>query len=441
MPAQGVLPLKASSAHPSSATSSSSSSEVTLQSLYNRAARAFLHRDVVLTTTLIASAFTMLQSPLAPAPDSLDSHRRKWDILRITLESTIYSSPPDRDKLPSTLRETLLLSPQSFVTASHARSLTLFTPSSLPRKPTSAFLPHQVLITLIASSMKVECPALGREITEDWLSNRGQYDFVLSTGEAYEKVLELYCLHILPRLEEWDYVKEFLDYERELSPAKRTEFQNAVDNLRVQAQKTRAAQAPATSAVVPPRSPSPAPSASSSHSSLSTTSNRTAVPLSRADSGPSKLRRRDSAVSSSSATSDATVTKRSSSRQHPKTHTATPRASPSTSVSRSSRVIREPLIGTTGQPPSTLALIKAYLRNYFTANRLTTLSILFLLLPLVSYFIRLRRIRTISAPVSTADQVKRRLLEARGDSVVRRLWNEVAGAILDTVRMGGGGLV
>ena len=164
----------------------------------------------------------MLQPPIAPAPDPFDSYRRKWDILRITLESTVYTSPPDRATLPVTLRELLLLSPQSFVTMSHARSLALFTPSSLPRAPSSAFLPHQVLMTHIASSMQVNCPDVGREITEDWLSNRGQYDFIPSTGEAYEKILELYCLHVLPRLEEWDYAKEFLTYEVELPPRKRT---------------------------------------------------------------------------------------------------------------------------------------------------------------------------------------------------------------------------
>jgi hypothetical protein len=221
MPAQGLLPLKASLESPFP-NSSSSSAEATLQSLYNRAAQAFIYRDIVLTTTLIASAFAMLQPPIAPAPDAFDAHRRKWDILRITLESTTYASPPDRATLPETLRELLLLSPQSFISASHARSLALFTPSSLPRTPTSAFLPHQVLITHIGSCLKVNCPAAGREVIENWLSNRGQYDFIPSTGEAYEKVLELYCLHILPRLEEWDYAKEFLTYEVELPPSKRT---------------------------------------------------------------------------------------------------------------------------------------------------------------------------------------------------------------------------
>ncbi|KAF8843717.1 hypothetical protein BDN67DRAFT_1008664 [Paxillus ammoniavirescens] len=435
MPAQGVLPLKAGSAPPNPALSSPST-EATLQSLYNRAARAFLHRDVVLTTTLVASAFALLQPPVAPASDALDSHRRKWDILRITLESTVYSSPPDRETLPTTLREILLSSPQAFVITSHARSLSLFTPSSLPRKPTSAFLPHQVLITLVASSMKVDCPALGREMTEDWLSNRGQYDFVPSTGEAYEKVLELYCLHVLPRLGEWDYAKEFLRYESELSPGKRTEFQTSLENLQAQALQDRAIQTPA---IVPQRSPSPAPSTSSSSSSLSTISSRTAVPSFRPGSGFSKLKQ-GSGASSISITSDATVTRRSSG-QHSKNHTPAPRADPSTSVIRSSRIVQGPLIGTTGQPPGTLALIKEFLRAYLTANRLATLSILFLLLTLVSYSIRSRRMRAVSAPQSTADQVKRRLFDTRRDSVLSRLWNEVIRAILDTVRMGGGGLV
>lgn len=212
MPAQGLLPLKASS------ESTPSPADATLQSLYGRATQAFLYRDFVLAATLLASAFAMLQPPSAPVPDVYDSHRRKWDILRITLESTVYASPPDRATLPVTLRD---LSPQSFVATSHVRSLALFTPSSLPRTPTSAFLPHQVLITHIASSIKVNCPTAGRRIIEDWLSNRAQYDIPPSTGEPYEKVLELYCLHILPRLGEWDYAKEFLTYEVELPPSKR----------------------------------------------------------------------------------------------------------------------------------------------------------------------------------------------------------------------------
>ncbi|KAG0696688.1 hypothetical protein DFH29DRAFT_950029 [Suillus ampliporus] len=49
--------------------------------------------------------------------------------------------------------------------------------------------------TLVESTLKIDCPDIGRDITEDWLLKRGQYDFVPSTGEPYHKVLELYCLH------------------------------------------------------------------------------------------------------------------------------------------------------------------------------------------------------------------------------------------------------
>ncbi|KAG8213268.1 hypothetical protein J3R82DRAFT_11740 [Butyriboletus roseoflavus] len=343
MPAQGLLPLKASS---DSSLPTSSSAEATLQSLYNRASQAFLYRDVVLTTSLVASAFAMLQPPITPMPDVYDSHRRKWDILRITLESTVYASPPDRATLPVTLRDLLPLSPQSFVATSHARSLALFTPSSTLRTPTSAFLPHQVLITHIASSMKVNCPIVGRQIIEEWLSNRGQDDFVSSTGEAYEKILELYCLHILPRLEEWDYAKEFLTYEVELPPSKRTEFQASLE-------KTWQGKAARTPPVAPFRLPSPTPSASSSSSSLSTISNRTAVPLA----GSSKLSQRQRSGSSTSAASDATVTK-SSSRQNSRGPQSTPRANSHASAARG---LHNSVVATTGQSPGTLALIREVL--------------------------------------------------------------------------------
>ena len=52
---------------------------------------------------------------------------------------------------------------------------------------------------------------------EDWLARKNPE--ILSSGEGrlgYIKILELYCLHILPRLEEWDFAQDFLQYEREL---------------------------------------------------------------------------------------------------------------------------------------------------------------------------------------------------------------------------------
>ncbi|KAG2068769.1 hypothetical protein BDR04DRAFT_1102664 [Suillus decipiens] len=407
----------------------SSSTEATLQSLYNRAARAFLHRDIAITFTLLTAAFALLPAPLSPPPDPLDIHRRKWDILRITLETTVFSSTPDIAGLPQPLREFLLLSPQSFISKLYTRSLALFTPSSLYRKPSSAFLPHQVLIALVASSIKIDCPNVGREMTEDWLSKRGQYDFVPSTGEPYNKVLELYCLHVLPRLGEWEYVKEFLSYENELSSDRKRELRLALEAQHAQAlENTRRETpkpeiAPSPTPIPPLRSPSPA---SSSSSSLSTTSTRTAVPASPRP----KLTRRESA-SSTSAVSDTTVTRSPRQRHNQKMA----RGSSNTSGVRISRVPPVDNSLATVQPPTSLTLIRSYFNHYLTANRITTLSVLFFLIPVLSLI--LRRRRRLETP---SDSVRRKLLEARGDSIMRRLWNELVRAILDTVRMGGGGL-
>ncbi|KAG1801091.1 uncharacterized protein BJ212DRAFT_1450118 [Suillus subaureus] len=391
----------------------SPSTEATLQSLYNRAARAFLHRDITITFTLLSAAFALLSPPLAPSPDPLDVHRRKWDILRITLETTLH--------LPQPLQEILLLSPQSFISTLYARSLTLFTPSSLYRKPSSAFLPHQVLITLVASSIKIDCLSVGREMTEDWLSKRGQYDFVPSTGEPYHRVLELYCLHVLPRLGEWEYVKEFLSYENELSSDEKRELHLALEAQHAHAlestrRETSKPETPPSPTPIPPlRSLSPA----SSSSSLSTTSTRTAMPASPLP----KLTRQQSA-SSTSAVSDSTVT-RSPRHRH---NQSMPRGSSSASGVRISRVLPVDHSLATA-PPTSLTLIRSYFNRYFTANRIATLSVLLFLIPLISLI--LRRRRRLETP---ADLVRRRLLEARGDSIATQ-------AVLDTVRMGGGGLV
>ncbi|KAG1845488.1 hypothetical protein DFJ58DRAFT_800837 [Suillus subalutaceus] len=388
----------------------SSTTEATLQSLYNRAARAFLHRDITITFTLLTAAFALLPPPLAPSPDPLDVHRRKWDILRITLETTVFSSTPDIADLPQPLREFLLLSPQSFISTLCARSLTLFTPSSLHRKPSSAFLPHQVLITLVASSIKIDCPSVGREMTEDWLSKRGQYDFVPSTGEPYHKVLELYCLHVLPRLGEWEYVKEFLSYENELSPDKKRELYLALEAQHAHALKSTRRETPKPET---PPSPTPIPplrslSPASSSSSLSTT------------------------IHPHRSVSDSTVTRSPRHRYNQNM----PRGSSSASGVRIPRIPPVDHSLASVQPPTSLALVRSYFNHYFTASRIATLSIFFFLIPLMSLIFRRRR--RLETP---ADLVRRRLLEARGDSIVRRLWNELVRAVLDTVRMGGGGLV
>ncbi|KAH8100976.1 hypothetical protein BXZ70DRAFT_892573 [Cristinia sonorae] len=210
-----TIPLKTAA----SVSPSSSSTAATLRSLYPRAAKAFLHRDIVLTHSLLSSAFALISPPSLAAPeDSLSAHRRKWEVLRITFETTTYSSPPpseDPEALPSSLRANQMLSPQSLVAAFHERSLQLFTPTSPLHKPSSTFLPARILVTLGLASLKLGCPDIGRGITEDWLARRGQ-GTIADDHDGYTKVLDLYCLQILPRLEEWDYAGDFLQYEREL---------------------------------------------------------------------------------------------------------------------------------------------------------------------------------------------------------------------------------
>ena len=53
---------------------------------------------------------------------------------------------------------------------------------------------------------------------ENWLARRGQREESPEDEESYEKVLETYCLHVLPRLGQWDFAKEYLRCETELAP-------------------------------------------------------------------------------------------------------------------------------------------------------------------------------------------------------------------------------
>lgn len=202
-----------------------SSTAATLRSLYPRAAKAFLQRDIALTHSLIISAFSLIGAPLHSSQDELSSYRRKWDILRITLETTVYASPPalkDPTAFPTALRANQMLSSQSLVTSLHERSLNLFTPTNPTTRPSPFFLPHQILVTLVLASMKLGCPLVGKNMIEDWLARKNPELLSSSEGRlGYIKILELYCLHILPHLEQWDFAQDFLQYERELDETMR----------------------------------------------------------------------------------------------------------------------------------------------------------------------------------------------------------------------------
>ena len=169
------------------------------------------------------SAFGILYPPTSPVQDVLDSQRRKWDILRITLESTVYcssaASGADSKSIPAPLRENMVLARSLIVSEMHARSMQLFTPTGM--RPRAAFLSAQIITTLALASLKLDCAESSRNMIEDWLAQRGQIEYLQDDIVGYEKVLDLYCLHVLPTLRAWDYAHDFLEYEEELPPISR----------------------------------------------------------------------------------------------------------------------------------------------------------------------------------------------------------------------------
>ncbi|KAF8910595.1 hypothetical protein CPB84DRAFT_1842588 [Gymnopilus junonius] len=472
-----------------STTTAKQSRSAALRSLYNRAARAFVLRDIYLTHSLLRSAFDLL-SPPSSGSDSLAELRRKWDVLRITFESTLYASPPSSsESLPESLRAILSESPHNLVTSIYNRSLSLFTPYADNAQKTilnAAYLPIQVLTTLIYSSIKLNAPDVGRLIIEDWLARREPHysldGQIVPELDDYVKVLDLYCLHILPRLELWDYAKEFLEYESEMPSLRREHLKTTLNNLHIQATASRQESKPVKPAVLQtatatsssPRSYSPAPSSSSSSSSsLSTTSTHTVVPATPRNrsilSGLTNISQTSS--SSSSIASDETATPRAShpitlpngnaarksSRPQSKSRTVSSSASSAYSA-RSAHLAHE----VSPRPPSMYSLIRASLAQYLTSGRAVTFVLIFILVPLISFLLRMRRrkrmqidlaalsggtavtVAAASSVSSNADSVRRRLQAAHGGiegGLVRRAWNEIVRTVGDTVRMAGSGLV
>ncbi|KAF8631371.1 hypothetical protein AX15_002427 [Amanita polypyramis BW_CC] len=477
----------------------------TLRSLYSRTTRAFVHRDIGLTYSLLHSAFSVLHPP-ALYPDPLAECRRKWDILRITFETVVYLSPPAPQKaLPDELRKMLLESPPAFLKSMYTRSLVLFTPTDGPTQKGAvnvAYLPVQVLLTLVYSSVKVNSHDSGRYIIEEWLARRDPLlpvdSAAVPEGDGYERVLELYCLHILPNLEQWDYAREFLEYETELPDAVREKFKSNLCALHTQALDAR--KTPQPRQITPSMRPaSPTPSTSSS-SSLSTTSTHTVKPSNargrhELSSLPSLSTLPSASVSTSSVSSDTTATPHGYSpsrkshytnghghgqgnRPHDPDHHAksSDRSSSRQSSSSSSRWSSFPFIShsqtTTLDPsnPSTFALIKATLASYFTLPKLSTLLIIFVLFPVISFLLRFRHKRRkvlaggsggaaltnpasggVATPlrngrngITNAELVRRRLQQigTGGDaSIMWKLLAEIMRVVMDTVKMAGSGLV
>jgi hypothetical protein len=92
------------------------------------------------------------------------------------------------------------------------------------------------------------------------------------------------------------------------------------------------------------------------------------------------------------------------------------------------------------------ALIKASLAPYLTTSNLTTLFLLFVVFPFVSFIIRARHRRRKAlvnqgSGVANNVEVVRRRLQGAEAGLLRRAWGEVVRVVLDTAKMAGSGLV
>ncbi|KAJ3565206.1 hypothetical protein NP233_g7779 [Leucocoprinus birnbaumii] len=436
------------SPQPLPSSSMSPGSSATIRPLYSRATRAFLHRDVRLTYSLLEAAFAILQPPPTSAQDAFADDRRKWDILRITLESTVYTSNPsqaEKAALPDSLLAILSETPHTLSSKFYSRSLALFTPTdSVVSGPNAAYIPPQVLATLVLASLKLECSEFGRVMIEDWLARRdptlGTVDGGTEHEEGYAKIMDLYCLHILPKLEQWDYAFEFLEYESELSVKTRERLKSSLKALHTQSMTSRSSS---RSSSIPngfdtPRPHSPAPSSSSS-SSLSTTSTHTVVPSNRVNGMSRSLSRSSSSSSSKSdATARAKVQPQNSRLPSLQTQNGHARSShsrsrnsrtaslSSSSGTRSSTLPRAPTIAqsTAVTRLSTYSLVKAAIQPYLTTSRRR----------------RKARLGAAGGSMMTNAELVRRRLGGVEAGLLGRVWGEVSRAVIDTVKMAGSGL-
>ena len=223
---------------------------------------------------------------------------------------------------------------------------------------------------------------------------------------------------------------------------------------------------------ISPRSGSPAPScssSSSSSSSLSNTSTHTVVPSTHRGNRPSDssaLMGASLSQTFSSASSSISSSKTATplahrinivpngdhrpTRPHSKSRTLSSASSAYSSLPRSS------LAHQAAASPANLntyALIRASLAPYLTSKRVTTFLVLFLLVPLISFLLRMRRKKRLlnlsgaaqmTATATHADLVRKRLQTAGSGvkgTLLGRAWGEVVRVVGDTVKMAGSGLV
>ncbi|KAF9059382.1 hypothetical protein BDP27DRAFT_1394613 [Rhodocollybia butyracea] len=489
----------------------------TLEKIYNRAARAFLNRNVTLTHELLETGFKSLQTVPFTA-----SVFRKWDILRITFDTMLYTSPPTPSMGISSLNDMLSKTPQGFVDDMYNRSLELF------REPEgNASLPSHVLSALVYSSLKTDAPDVGRRMIEDWLVGRADSENLSSSwmssssssptqdgydadgsvngdspkdgislgdaGDGYSKILELYCIQVLPKLEQWEYATEFLEYESELDPEARDNLKQSLRSLHAQAIASRlpssSFSSPFSSTMLSPpssarRTYSPAPSTSSSSSSLSTTSTHTVVP-STPRAKPPLAASAEVPEEGSAEGSDGTITPRqrptvrsrsSKGKGKQRSRTPLPSTPPSSGAasahahplnSKSLTPLSLPKTHLNSSPPrrqnlDTFSLIKASLGPYTgqiirasSANKIASLMVVFLVIPILSLLVRMLRRQRLSAGSrlggggTSVDLVRQRLHAVNASTsavgalskLLANAWWVIIRVVLDAVKMAGSGLV
>ena len=171
-----------------------------IETLYTRdvarETRPTAHRSHGRQHDFVPQRFTLVASLV----DGLSSHRRKWDILRITLAITFYTSTPWKSLKRENSHQQL--SPTDFV---HPQLLS----------PLAGSVPPQVIQHIVASALKFDVVTLAREFIEDWLTKRGQ-DASMEATTVYVRIIEVNSLHILTRLGAWEDAREFMRYKEEL---------------------------------------------------------------------------------------------------------------------------------------------------------------------------------------------------------------------------------
>lgn len=77
----------------------------------------------------------------------------------------------------------------------------------------------------------VSNPSFTQEVCEGFLADSA-LTRTNEDDEAHTKLLELYVLHVLPHMEEWDYAEEFLQFNSLLTEDKKSNYRRLLSHLR-----------------------------------------------------------------------------------------------------------------------------------------------------------------------------------------------------------------